>query len=219
MSNNRKAAPEGFVLYGKTLQSALLLPDDAAGRVLKATARLFLTGEVPGGMELSEQIVFALFQADIDGALARHAEVCARNQKIAANRRPPSVTSGDGSLPLAPNRNETNRTEQKRTETKRTEKKSKADKPPAHAHGQFGWVKLTDEQYTRLVHELGQAEVDRCIQYVDESAQATGNKNRWKDWNLVLRRCSRDGWGRRDAQSGSDIRSPARYTYTEEETL
>lgn len=98
-------------------------------------------------------------------------------------------------------------------------KENTAGKPPAHAHGQFGWVKLTDEQYTRLVHELGQAEVDRCIQYVDESAQATGNKNRWKDWNLVLRRCSRDGWGRRDAQSGSDIRSPARYTYTEEETL
>lgn len=65
-----------------------------------------------------------------------------------------------------------------------------------HAHGAYGWVKLTDSQYSRLVADLGQAETERCITYVDESAQSNGNKNKWKDWNLVVRKCSRDGWGR-----------------------
>lgn len=80
-------------------------------------------------------------------------------------------------------------------------KESKADKPPAptkqarKSYGQFGWVKLTDEEYNRLLNDLGQAEVKRCITYVDESAQATGNKNKWRDWNLVIRKCSRDKWG------------------------
>lgn len=79
---------------------------------------------------------------------------------------------------------------------------STADKPPApppkparKSFGQFGWVKLTDEEYHRLSNDLGEAEVKRCIAYVDESAQTTGNKNKWRDWNLVVRKCHREGWG------------------------
>lgn len=76
-----------------------------------------------------------------------------------------------------------------------------ADTPPAptrqarKSYGVFGWVKLTDDEYNRLLNDLGEAEVKRCIAYVDESAQTTNNKNKWRDWNLVIRRCSRDGWG------------------------
>lgn len=68
--------------------------------------------------------------------------------------------------------------------------------PEMHRHGEYGWVRLTDDQYAKLVKDLGQAELDRCIAYIDESAQGNGNKNRWKDWNLVIRKCSREGWGR-----------------------
>ena len=78
---------------------------------------------------------------------------------------------------------------------------SKADKPPAppkparKSYGEFGWVKLTDDEYNRLLNDFGEAEVKRCIAYVDESAQSNGNKNKWRDWNLVIRACHRDGWG------------------------
>lgn len=75
-------------------------------------------------------------------------------------------------------------------------------KSEKHKYGQYGWVLLTDDQYTKLVADLGQAEVDRCIAYVDESAQGNGNKNGWKDWNLVVRRCHREGWGMRYGQRG-----------------
>lgn len=80
-------------------------------------------------------------------------------------------------------------------------KSKKADKPPAptnevrKSYGTYGWVKLTVEEYHRLLNDLGEAEVKRCIAYVDESAQTTRNKNKWRDWNLVIRKCSRDGWG------------------------
>lgn len=88
--------------------------------------------------------------------------------------------------------------------------KSTGGKSPTHSYGVYGWVKLTDEQYKRLLSELGQTELDRCIQYVDESAQATGNRNNWKDWNLIVRKCHRDGWGIRQSQqqkseSGPDL--------------
>ena len=80
-------------------------------------------------------------------------------------------------------------------------KENKAPEAPAptkksrKSFGEFGWVKLTDEEYHRLSNDLGEAEVKRCIAYVDESAQSTGNKNKWRDWNLVIRKCSREGWG------------------------
>ena len=75
------------------------------------------------------------------------------------------------------------------------------EKSIAHACGEYGWVKLTDEQYTKLEQDLGEEELLRCIRYVDESAQQTGNKNKWKDWNLVIRKCSRDGWGKTNTQT------------------
>ena len=70
-----------------------------------------------------------------------------------------------------------------------------------HAYGEYGWVKLTDDEYKRLIDDLGEAETKRCIQYVDESAQTTGNKNKWKGWNAVVRKCHRDGWGVRNENS------------------
>ena len=73
-------------------------------------------------------------------------------------------------------------------------------KPPKsskHKYGEYGWVQLTEEQYSKLLQDMGQAELERCIAYIDESAQSSSNNNRWKDWNLVIRRCHREGWGLR----------------------
>ena len=72
---------------------------------------------------------------------------------------------------------------------------SPAEESQRHRHGANGWVLLTDEQYQKLLRDLGPAELERCITYVDESAQITKNKNGWKDWNLVLRKCNREKWG------------------------
>ena len=74
---------------------------------------------------------------------------------------------------------------------------------PRGGYGEYGWVKLTDAQYEKLCSDLGKAEADRCIAYVDESAQGNNNKNKWSDWNLVVRKCHRDGWGHKREQMTS----------------
>lgn len=76
-----------------------------------------------------------------------------------------------------------------------TEIKTEKREETAHKYGEFGWVKLTDKQYEKLLQDLGEKELRRCIRYVDESAQATHNRNGWTDWNLTIRKCSRDRWG------------------------
>lgn len=82
------------------------------------------------------------------------------------------------------------------------------------ARGQYGWVKLSDDEYSRLIADLGDKEAVRCIAYVDESAQGTGNKNRWKDWNLVVRKCSREGWGLDSKRENSTRSASAPKDYT-----
>lgn len=78
-----------------------------------------------------------------------------------------------------------------------------------HKRGQYGWVRLTDEEMDRLTRDLGPDELARCITYVDEAAQTTGNKNKWKDWNLVIRKCSKGRWGleRTSAPAGGTRKS------------
>ena len=71
-----------------------------------------------------------------------------------------------------------------------------------HKYGEYGWILLTDAQYGKLLTELGETELERCVRVVDEAAQKTGNKNGWKDWNLVIRACHRDGWGLQTERRG-----------------
>lgn len=79
-------------------------------------------------------------------------------------------------------------------------------------YGSYGWVELTEKEHAQLLEELGEAELARCISYIDESAQSTGNRNRWKDWKLVLRRCSRENWGvKQDRQPQHERRTVGYY--------
>lgn len=83
-------------------------------------------------------------------------------------------------------------------------------KPLKHKFGAYGWVKLSDAEYERLIKDLSEPEVKRLIQYVDEYAQSTGNKQRYKDWNLVIRKAKREGWGQKHFDQRSvDQASPS----------
>lgn len=68
-------------------------------------------------------------------------------------------------------------------------------------YGEFGWILLSGEEHRALLQELGEKELLRCITYIDQLAQQSGNKYHWKDWALVLRRASREGWGVRNPDS------------------
>lgn len=91
-----------------------------------------------------------------------------------------------------------------------------------HKYGEHGWVRLSDAEYERLLNDLGPDELKRCIDYIDESAQINGNKNKWKDWNLTIRKCHRQQWGierSRQSTSGNAMNDLAQLheMYAEEE--
>lgn len=136
-----------------------------------------------------------------------------RIPKVARRDPQPNLTQPNRTQPnrTQPNPDQPNQTEQNIEKKNATEGRA-ADTPLAdavfHSYGQYGWVKLTDEQYADLTQELGQTELDRCIAYLDESAQATGNKNRWQDWDLMLRKCHRGNWGKLHAAQDRQEAAP-----------
>ena len=71
-------------------------------------------------------------------------------------------------------------------------KEENLTKEERHKHGEYGWIKLTDEQYNRLKSEF--ANIDKVIDRIDEYVQSNGNKNKYKDWNLVIRKAIREKW-------------------------
>lgn len=56
-----------------------------------------------------------------------------------------------------------------------------------HIYGEYKHVRLTDEQYEKLLNDFGQGKLEKCIQILDEYIETSGKS--YKNHNLVLR-----GW-------------------------
>lgn len=61
-------------------------------------------------------------------------------------------------------------------------------------YGAYGRVKLTEKEYTRLIDEFGKDFIDKQIELLDEYIQSNNNKNKYTDFNLVLRKSIRNNW-------------------------
>ena len=62
--------------------------------------------------------------------------------------------------------------------------------------GKYGWIKLTQEQYDKLIqeHNNNKYYIDAMIQALDDYVQSNGNKNKYKDFNIVLRKAIKENW-------------------------
>ena len=61
-------------------------------------------------------------------------------------------------------------------------------------HLDLKYVKLTEVQYNKLNKDYPSEDIDNCILLLDEYVTINGNKNKYKDWNLVLRKSIREQW-------------------------
>lgn len=63
-----------------------------------------------------------------------------------------------------------------------------------HKYGTNGRVLLTDKQYEKLVNDYGEDTIKEKIELLDEYLQMNNNKNKYKDFNAVLRKAIRENW-------------------------
>lgn len=175
---------------------------ESAGLVLKAVCS-YMSGTPAQDLSLPDPLSQAIFNAirqDVDKSYESYIRQVEGGKK---GGRPPKKTH-----PYPPEPSQTEQEEEQEKE-KEEEKEGEEEEEPERekekkgfrargsdgGYGRYGWVKLTRMEYVRLCGELGEDEVNRCICYLDERAQFTGNKNGWKDWEVLVRRCSRDRWG------------------------
>lgn len=91
-------------------------------------------------------------------------------------------------------------------------------KEEMHKHGEYGWIKLTNTQYNKLCEDYSRDYIDFAIKKIDEYVQSNGNKNKYKDWNLVLRKAIRERWScLKDKDTRFNSQSSARNTPIKQE--
>ena len=61
-------------------------------------------------------------------------------------------------------------------------------------YGTYGRVKLTKKQYDKLIEDYGEDHIKKQIELLDEYIQSNNNKNKYTDFNLVLRKSIRNNW-------------------------
>lgn len=73
-------------------------------------------------------------------------------------------------------------------------KEKNVTKKEKHKFGKFGRIKLTNDEYDRLIKEFGKEFIDNQINLLDEYVESNNNKNKYSNFNLVLRKSIRDNW-------------------------
>ena len=61
-------------------------------------------------------------------------------------------------------------------------------------YGEFKRILLTDKEYQRLINEFGEDFIKEQIRLLDEYIESNNNKNKYTNFNLVLRKSIRDNW-------------------------
>lgn len=63
-----------------------------------------------------------------------------------------------------------------------------------HTYGEYKRIRLKDSQYKKLCDEFGKPKTDLAITKLDEYVQSNNNKNKYKDFYLVLRKVIQQNW-------------------------
>lgn len=77
-------------------------------------------------------------------------------------------------------------------------------KEKKHKFGSYGRVKLTDKEYQKLINEFGKDSIDNLIEKLDEYIESNNNKNKYTNFNLVIRKAIREHWFNVKESSGSE---------------
>lgn len=68
-------------------------------------------------------------------------------------------------------------------------------------YGVYQRIKLTEAEYERLIGEFGKDYIDNLIQQLDEYVESNNNKNKYTNFNLVIRKAIREKWFERTPEN------------------
>ena len=176
------------------------LSKEQVGALTLAILKFQARGEKPADLDPVCKALWAVIHQDLQRARLKYDNAVKNGKK---GGRPPKASKQAEQTHENQEKGITKTESESKTKSKSTSTSIDTGSAPAQtagvccekeSFGEFGWVKLTRAQYQKLMERLGPEELNRCITYVDEAAQSTGNRNRWKDWYLLVRRCHESRW-------------------------
>jgi len=197
-----------FVLFYDNKEIFDALSNEQAGILVRAIFEYEITGTVPE-LDAVLRIAFIPIKQSLDRNTEKYENTVERNKENARKRWdkqdtknatgttgiPSDAKDADNGNDSVPDNGPDNDIESGDAGASAPADGEKTKPAKKHKRGEYGWVMLTDDEYERLTTEYGENAVGYYIAYVDESAQSTKNKNKWRDWNLVVRKAIRDKWG------------------------
>ena len=174
------------------------MTDAQLGALVRAMMEYQLYGTEPTELDQVTMVFWDFIREDLDRAQLKYEQAVENGKKGGrpkSNPEKPEETPSNQTKPRTTTKTTTRTTSTTKTETTSSPPAGGGDLSVSEkAYGEFGWVKLTGQQHRQLQALMGAQELDRCITYIDRSAQSTSNRNQWQDWSLILRRCHEGRW-------------------------
>lgn len=207
------------VLFRFDLLNAIEQLDPAdAGRLFVGALRYGERGEIPNFQNQLLSIVWAILKPSIDADGERYSEKVLQTKYATyvretkkANQTPLSFETWKSSVDIARchsvssdiqyNNNPIQSNDNINPMQEQVQGQGAAAVPPPLARDSRNLIFLDDGQYKALVADLGETETVRCISYLSEYCSTHGKS--YKDWDTMVRKASREGWGLSSSKPGS----------------
>jgi hypothetical protein len=174
------------------------LSNEDLGALVRAMMRYQFYGIEPEKMTGTLELWWDILREDLDYARERYETSVKNGKKGGRKKKEPEQTQQNleqgNTITESNTESITESISNTNTDTDSSASAKAEVSVSRKTYGEFGWVRLTDQEYSQLEREMGRPELHRCITYIDESAQSTGNRNHWLDWYTVLRRCYQKKW-------------------------
>ena len=157
-------------MYYDLLEQLQDFTDEQFGKITRAMIKYDRDGIEPQFNDIQIRLAFNILKPTIDRNKQEYQEKCDKN------------------------RENINKKEIYKEKVEQSPTHTQSFKEEKHKYGEYGWIKLTDTQYNKLCEDYSRDYIDFAIKKIDEYVQSNGNKNKYKDWNLVLRKAIREKW-------------------------
>lgn len=172
MSGNTKRKEHGFLLYTDYADLIRDLPDDKKGVLFQAIMDYARDGVVPE-LDSVTEVYFKFMTAQINRDKERYDEIC--KKRAEAGRK--------GGLAKNQKKDESQTQQSEKDSAKKARKQAVKKKEPQKEYGEF--VKMTQEEYEKLISKYGDQKVKRMIEVLDNYKGANG-KTYKSDYRAIL---------------------------------
>lgn len=207
---------KGFILYNSFYEPIKALKNEQLGKLLRAIFNYTINGEITQDNDILIAFMFIKNQIDIDTnkweeerQKRKEAGRLGGIQRAINNKLNLSSNAKQNlDMPSNAKQNLANQADKVEVEVEVEDKvkdnniKEKINKK--EKYGVYGRVKLTIDEYLKLVNEFGEDFIKKQIDLLDEYVEGNNNKNRYTNFNLVLRKSIRENWFKQKKEGNSN---------------